>query len=140
MGMRDTAVRFFFSGQAPVARPARCPMLTCSSRSCKCPSPTMVGYRPLKVYLVLSPGCNRKCQVATASAKLRRCDGNGSGCQGQAAVHIVFHTIDMVIETIHLYNSNDLTSTICTIQTINICNDLNTKLIFYITHKCLESN
>ena len=63
----------------------------------------MAGYRPVKVYMVLSQGCNREhqsCKVATASAKvatakLQSCDGNGSGCQGHCAVHIVFHTDDM---------------------------------------------
>jgi hypothetical protein len=40
-GLQDMAVRFFSfsSGQAPEARPARCPMLTCNGRSCKCTSP-----------------------------------------------------------------------------------------------------
>jgi hypothetical protein len=42
-----------------------------------------------------APSCNHEREIATASAKLQprapRCDGNGSGCQGQAAVHIVFH-------------------------------------------------
>lgn len=81
---------FFLSGHAPKARPARCPMLT-----------YMAGYRPVKVYLVLSQGCNGEHQVATASAKLRprarRCDRNGSGCQGEAAVHIVFHTLPNLV-------------------------------------------
>jgi hypothetical protein len=95
-GMQDTVVRsFFFSGQAPEARPARCPMLTCNGRSCKCTSPAMAGYRPVKVYMVLSLGCNNERQVATARVRLQRrarqCSDNGSGCQVQTTVHIVFH-------------------------------------------------
>jgi hypothetical protein len=86
-GLRDTAVRssFFFSGQAPEARPARCPMLTCNGRSCKCTSPAMAGYRPVKVYLVLSLGCNGEREVATTNARLRR-RRRGCGGEGEAAM------------------------------------------------------
>lgn len=55
---------FFLSGHAPKARPARCPMLT-----------YMAGYRPVKVYLVLSQGCNGERDGATATvaaAKVRQ--------------------------------------------------------------------
>ena len=83
-GLRDMAVRsFFFSGQAPEARPAQCPMLTCNGRSCKCTSPAVAGYRPVKVYLVLSLGCNGEREGATAKARAQRrargCDGEGEG-------------------------------------------------------------
>ena len=73
---------FFLSGQAPKARPAQCPMLTCTSRSCKCTSPTWPVTVPSK--------CTRSfLKVATASAMVRP---QAPRCEGNAAVHIVFHT------------------------------------------------
>jgi hypothetical protein len=77
---------FFFSGQAPEARPARCPMLTCNGRSCKCTSPAMAGYRPVKVYLVLSLGCNDERKGARVQAQ--GCEGarmQARGCEGASA-------------------------------------------------------
>jgi hypothetical protein len=88
-GLRDTAVRsFFFSGQAPEARPARCPMLTYNGGSCKCTSPAMAGYRPIKVYMVLSLGCNGEGEATTAKTRLQRqwrcCGGEGEAATAKA--------------------------------------------------------
>ena len=101
----------------------------------------MAGYRPVKVYLVLSLGCNGEREVATArqSCILYSIRRRRRGCDGEAVVHIVFHTKMTIKDDTHaittlivnhkdwttqLLVTNMPTSTLVTISPYTTCYNL----------------